>query len=501
MIARRQFLAGLGAVTVFGFNPAARSWVKNAEASAPFDRIPPLDGVLVMDATSLAADAVDVGNIVHHTPVAVLRPGSVEDIQVMIRFCRRLRIKVGARGQGHTTFGQSQVEAGLVIEMSSLGKVHSVDPTRADVDAGVLWKNLLQTIVPQGLTPPALTGFTGLTFGGTLSVGGISSTFATGAQVDYVRELEVVTGEGEAKRCSARENPELFGAALAGLGQCGIITRAVVDLVPALPLVRLYQVAYADASTFFRDFRTLLDREELDEAFNVGIPNGAGGFMYQLNAVKYFDPLSPPDQDRLLRGLSFSPSSSQVTVVDIPYLDYLLRVDAAIDLFKQIGLWDGVLHPWFDVFLPNRTVEQYVGEVTSTLTLDDVGATGFLLLFAKKTANFKRPLLRVPDSDRWFFLFDILTANAAPGPDPAFQARMLDRNRRLFEKARRAGGTRYPIGAIEFDRADWIRQYGEEWPALVRLKRRFDPDGILTPGPGIFCPPAARIDEPVRRGG
>ncbi len=486
MIARRQFLAGIGAVAVLGFNPASRTWIGRAEAASPFERVPALDGVLLMDPASLAADAVDVGNIIHDTPIAVLRPGSVEDIQKMVRFCRRLGIHVGARGQGHTTFGQSQVLAGLVIEMSALAKVHSIEPTKADVDAGVLWKDLLQTVVPQGLTPPALTGFTGLSFGGTLSVGGISANFANGGQVDYVQELQVVTGEGDLKRCSALENRDLFDAALAGLGQCGIITRAVVDLIPAQPFVRLYQIPYADSAAFFRDFRKLINREELDELYNFGIPNGTGGFMYQLNATKYFDPALPPDKDRLFRGLSFDPSSAQVTATDIPYLTYLLRVDAVVDMFKQLGLWDGVLHPWFDIFLPNRTVEQYVSEVTASLTLDDVGATGFLLLFAKKTARFKRPLLRIPEGDEWFFLFDILTAAAAPGPDPAFQARMLGRNRRLFDKARRMGGFRYPIGAIEFDHEDWVRHYGDEWATLVELKQRFDPDGILTPGPGIF---------------
>jgi FAD/FMN-containing dehydrogenase len=258
----------------------------------------------------------------------------------------------------------------------------------------------------------------------------------------------------------------------------------LVDLVPAPPLVRLFQITYTDNAAFFADLRTLLHRGEVNDAFNFGIPNGTGGFAYQLNATAYFDPSSPPDNNHLLRGLTVSPAAAQVT--DIPYLPFVLRVDAAIDFFKQIGLFNGVLHPWFDVFLPDRTVEQYVGDVTPTLTPEDVGATGFLLLFAMKRSNLTRPFLRVPNSDDFVYLFDILTANAAPGPDPAFQTRMLARNRQLFDKARAMGGTRYPIGAIEFNHVDWVLQYGEEFPELVRLKHRFDPDGILTPGPGIF---------------
>ena len=48
------------------------------------------------------------------------------------------------------------------------------------------------------------------------------------------------------------------------------------------------------------------------------------------------------------------------------------------------------------------------------------------------------------------------------------------------------GGTRYPIGTLPFDRRDWRQQYGDDYDVFKRLKQRFDPDGILTPGPGIF---------------
>src|SRR5260370_13959635 len=220
----------------------------------------------------------------------------------MICFCRGYQSKVGGRRQGHTTLGQSQGLGGLVIEMGTLNTIHSFGPTAADVDAGLLWKDLLQTLVPQGLTPPALTGFTGLSIGGTLSVGGISSTFGVGAQVDHVQELEVVTGEGEAIRCSANNHRELFEAALARLGQCGIITPPGITLVPAPSLVRAYTIVYADSAALFPDFLKLLDRGELSELFNFGIPNRKGGFLYQLNPAAYFDPASPPDNPHPFRG-------------------------------------------------------------------------------------------------------------------------------------------------------------------------------------------------------
>jgi cytokinin dehydrogenase len=484
MVSRRQVLAGLSAVAVFGFNPVSRTWITSAQAASAFDHVPPLDGELLTDPASLVPYATDVGSAIHDTPVAVLKPGSVEDVAKMVRFCRRHGIFVGPRGQGHTTFGQSQVEAGLVVDMGTLNQIHSISATRADIDAGATWRMLVDASVPLGFTPPVLTGYIKLSIAGTLSMAGVSSTNRQGCQIDRVQELEIVTGEGEIKICSPCLNSDLFEAALGGLGQFGIITRAVVDMVKAPTSVRNFVLNYTDNTLFFSDLRTLLARNEVEDISNLWMPDSTGQLVYQLNVAKYFDPSSPPDGNHLLRGLS-QPASAAVAT-DQAYLDYVERVDVIIEFFQSIGLFDGTLHPWFDVWLPEETVEKYVGDVIPTLTPADVGSTGFLLLFPQKRSKLNRRFLAVPDNTEWVYLFDILTAAPSPGPNPAFQSQMLARNRTLFEKARSAGGTRYPIGSIAFDQRDWKLQYGAKWPAFKLLKERFDPDGILAPGVGIF---------------
>lgn len=484
MLARRQFLAGVvGATAVLGFNPVTRRWVSVAHASSPFEAVPHLDGDLLFDAASRAADSSDAGNIVHETPVAVLRPGSVADIQKMILFSRRFGIHVAARGQGHTTFGQGLVRGGVVIETATLSTIHSITPAAADVDAGVLWRTILNQSVPMGLAPPALTGFTGLSIAGTLSVGGISSSYAEGAQVDRVQEIEVVTGAGDVLRCSRRQNRDLFDVVRGGLGQCGIITRAVIDMIPAPQLVRAFSLTYSDNAVFFKDLETLVEREELRDLLVMWVPNGSGGFLYALTAGAYFNPPDTPDNAHLLRDLSVD--ASAVPFADVPYFPYITNVDNAIDGLIAAGLWTNTIHPWFDVFMPSNTVERYVAEVLPTLTSADVGPTGFFLMIPHKRTRPSSAFLQLPPTET-VYLFDILTANAAPGPDPAFVAQMLDRNRRLFEKARDMGGVRYPIGSIPFDHPDWVRQYGGHFEEFERLKDKFDPDRILTPGPGIF---------------
>ena len=269
-------------------------------------------------------------------------------------------------------------------------------------------------------------------------------------------------------------------------------------------MARIYNPVYFDTATFFRDLRTLIDRGELNEIYNIWVPGPSPtGFLAVLQLAAYFDPADPPDDAWLLRGLSMPPEA--VPRRDSTYLDWILSVDVLVDSFRTAFQWDRLIKPWFDVWLPEETVEPYVTGVLPTLDpARDVGPMGFMLLLPLRRSTLSRPLLRVPDrpANDWIYLFDILTVSAAPGPDPAFVAEMLNRNRRLFEEARAAGGTRYPIGALEVTRDDWARHYGPVWQQLAKWKQRFDPDNILAPGSGILSEttPADPALTPRRRG-
>jgi FAD/FMN-containing dehydrogenase len=195
-ISRRRFLRGTlaGAVVVAGFDTSLRSWVSAAEierATALAEDFPSFDGMLLLDDASRAAAADDFGHLVHRQPLAVLKPGSVNDVVKLVQFARRNDIDVAARGQAHSTQGQSQVEAGVVVDLSTLATVHEVNPTNALVDGGTRWLDVVTQTIPQGLTPPTLVDFLELTVGGTVSLGGIGSqAFRFGPNVDNVLELQ-----------------------------------------------------------------------------------------------------------------------------------------------------------------------------------------------------------------------------------------------------------------------------------------------------------------------
>ncbi len=485
---RHQFPSGMGAAAVVsGYDPISRLWVHAGATEKPrgLEALPSLDGTLSTDEATRTSVSTDMGNIVHIRPAAVLKPASVADVQKMIAFCRRHGVKVAARGQHHSTNGQG-LSPGLVIDMGGLSRVHAIEPTRAIVEAGITWKSLVEQTLPHGLRPHGLTGFTALSIGGTLSVGGCPMTNHGGGLGDTVRALQVVTGRGEVIECSETQERDLFEAMFGGLGQCGVITRATVDLVPALPMARTYSLRYTDARAFFSDFRILFDRAEMNDCYSACAQPSVGAFVYQIQATVFFDPSAPPDDGHLLRGLSLTVASA--VTQDRSYYDYATSVDTQMAMLQQAARFEELVKPWYDVWLPDDTVEEHVAEVVDDLTPEDVGIAGFIVLFAQRRSKMTRPFFRVPDArgaDR-VWLFDLTTTSSLPGPDSEFARRMIRRNRRLFERARELGATSYPIGTMDFDRKDWVRHFGEAWPEFARRKRHYDPDNIMTPGPGIF---------------
>ncbi len=483
---RREFLkAAASAAIIFGYSRKAGAWTTDPHCAADFDHVPHLDGVLLTDAASTAARGTDLGNIIFNTPAAVLRPASIDDVAKMVRFCAERDIVVAARGQGHSTYGQAQAKAGLVIDMSSMQKIHHIGNGHALVDGGCTWRMLLEASLPSQ-TPPVLTGFIGLSIGGTLSMGGISGmAYDKGTQVQHALELTVVTGKGKIEVCSEHHNRRLFNHVLAGLGQCGIIVRAKVRMVPAKAMALNTTALYFDVHQLQADLRTLVYRHELDSiyALNVVVDPASGARAYVLNIASFHDPATTPDTAHLTSGLSYVPGTLQS--VDLPYLDYQLQVDNLIAQLRSINMFDNVMHPWFDVFLPDSEMGDYVETIVSSFQPDDVGQFGFVLFFPLLTSTITRPLFRLPDEEL-VWLFDVLTARDVPGYDADFAANKRARNNIWFDMARALGGTRYPIGTLDFSPGDWRRHYGSEWKAFKQAKSEFDPHNILTPGPGIF---------------
>ena len=483
---RRTFIKGLiaagtGAV-VLGFDPTHRSWVTSAAAAGAIS-IPHLDGVLLTDPTSLATYSDDFGNFIRRTPRAVLLPASIEDVVTAIRFCRQHGIKVVGRGKSHSSGGQSLIQGGLLIDVSTLNQIENIGSSSATVQAGVTLSELLAASIPLGHRPKVVTGVVGLTVGGVLSMGGIGpASYRHGAVVDNVIEIDVVTGKGELKTCSDTKNPLLFAAVIGGIGQYGVIVRAKLKMQAAPPLARNYLIGYFDLDVMLADANTLTSNQRVDGIYLRIFPDGNGGWIYGINAVKFFSPSAPPNDAQVLAGMNFPPPA--LTVLDMDAYSYDSFADNVIfGALKQQGLYD-IPHVWGDVFLPASKMRDFVVASLQNLTAAELGPDGgFILLFPVKNMFPETIAFRLPREEK-VFLFDILTSGSFT--DPNYVSTHLAKARSVFEQARAIGGTLYPIGSTPMSKNDWIRQYGAIYPALALAKTLFDPDHVLTPGVDIF---------------
>jgi cytokinin dehydrogenase len=481
-LGRRHFLASVAAGTaVLAFDPWHQSWLTAAHADHSGGiPIPDLDGELVVDPASLAEAEDDIGHITHHTPVAVLRPGSIDDMRQLVQFANRHHIKVAMRGQGHSTFGQAQAEAGVVIDSRTLDTIHDIGPQGAVVDAGVRWLDLLTAMVAQGYTPPVLTDFLELSVGGVLQVGGIGGhSHHVGFAVDNVRELQVVTGEGHVVTCSPSDKADLFNAVLGGLGQFGLIVRAQLPLVSAPTHARVFQLFYTDLTQYVADQNVVVMDERFSYLEGQVVPSPSGGWMFMLEAASYYTPPLEPENAALLSGLS---PNAGTTLQEFSYFDWQNRLQPAVTALRQSGVWS-FPHPWFNVFMPGSQAVTYVRDVLAALTAGDTG-NGPILFYPFRRSKLRRPFVVTPHEEI-LYLFSLL--RTAP-PDMHTVHAMVAANRTLFEQARDLGGTHYPIGSIPFSQADWIQHFGVDWRLFLRQKARYDPRQILTPGQGIFTP-------------
>ncbi len=477
-VSRRQFVAGAGASVVVAFDPLNHGWLNQAKADSCDEAvsIPRLDGVLSYAEADIEEGSEDFGYLVSRRPMAVLQPGSIRDVQKVVRFANRHGLKIAARGQAHSTFGQAQAECGIVIDTRPLNNIGRISRRGVWAECGARWDALVQACVEEGFTPRVLTDYIGLSIGGVLSVGGIGGgTNRHGFVADNVEALEVVTADGRLRRV---RRGELFHSVLGGLGQFGLIVRAKISLDAAPTHARIFNLTYASREAFLADQRCVAFDERFDFLEGQLVANAAGEFQFLLQGGVYFTAGDEPDNGCFIGDLSFD--SSEIT--DFDYFAWCNRVAPVETALRGIGLWEGVPHPWSDIFLSDRTLETYLDFALQELRPADLGA-GLALLYPFKRRNLRHNArsVQVPRS-RLVWAFDLLRFPF----DPTLAEPLLEQNRVLFDYARDLGGRRYPVGALEFSQADWMRHYGRNWFSFVFKKGRFDPCNTLTPGQGIF---------------
>ncbi len=225
------------------------------------------DGVLVLQGgVDRKLFSTDAGGVAFGLPHGVVRPGSEYDVSAVLRAAQTHRVPVTVRGGGLTTEGESVAFGGLLLDLSSLNRVLTIDPSAGAVrtEAGIFWHTLAEALRRQGMdylsAPLNLTS----SVGGTLGVGGIDiNSPRLGCSADQAVALQVVTPTGEIVECSETQNPELFERVLLGYGQFGVITQATLRIRPFTPISMRY-VYYRSLPEAIADMQLLVEEDAAD---------------------------------------------------------------------------------------------------------------------------------------------------------------------------------------------------------------------------------------------
>ena len=167
-------------------------------------------------------------------PDAIVFPGSIDELQEVVRAAYRARVPLTVRGGGASyTDGYTHSRSGGITIATDRLTAIRVDAANniVTVEAGVTWAALRDALTAHGLRTPFWGSFSGLvaTIGGSISQNSVSH--GPGVSADSVVGLDVVTGTGEMLRTgtggTAHGVPFFrnFGPDMVGLfcGDCGAL--------------------------------------------------------------------------------------------------------------------------------------------------------------------------------------------------------------------------------------------------------------------------------------
>lgn len=198
------------------------------------------------------------------TPLAVVRPRSTDDVSKALAICHDFGAPVVTQG-GRTGLALGQLprkdEIILSLERMTQIEVVDVDAGTATVQAGTILQTLQEVVEKEGLMFPLDLGGRGsCTIGGNIATNaGGNRVIRYGMTRDLVVGLEAVLADGtilDSLRTVTKNNtgPDLKQLFIGSEGMFGVVTRAVVRLVPQ-PTDRIVALCAVDG---FSQVRALL---------------------------------------------------------------------------------------------------------------------------------------------------------------------------------------------------------------------------------------------------
>ncbi|MEU0481488.1 FAD-binding protein [Streptosporangium sp. NPDC006013] len=159
------------------------------------------------------------------------RPGSMEQLQELVAGSDAVR----ALGTRHSFNEIADRPGGDLVSLEDLPGGPELDPARGTVTvgAGVRYGELSRYLHGAGYALHNLGSLPHISVAGACATATHGSGDANGNLATAVSGLELVTADGEATFLSRERDGDRFAGAVVGLGALGVVTRIVLDVVPA----------------------------------------------------------------------------------------------------------------------------------------------------------------------------------------------------------------------------------------------------------------------------
>jgi glycolate oxidase len=412
-------------------------------------------------------------------PVAVVRPANTAEVQTAIRWAAEHRVPVVPRGAGSgLSGGSSAVTGGIVVSLERMRSIEiDVAARVAVVEAGAFNADVKAAAAQHGLWyPPDPSSYEICSIGGNIATnaGGLCCV-KYGVTTDYVLGLDVVLADGTLITLGGKRIKDVAGLSLLKLfvgsgGTLGIITRAVLRLIPAQgprsTLVAYFPTVQAAADTVVTIGSTL--RASMMELMD----------QTSINAVEDYRSMGL-DRSAGAMLIAQSDAPGAACAVEIEFMEAACHAAGAKEVFVTTDQEEG------ELFVAARRAAFPAIEARGSILLEDVGVPVPQLpeLLAGIDAVAERYAVEVP-----------VVAHAGDGNahpiivfergNPVARDRAYLAFNEIMHLAIELGGTitgEHGVGRAK--KAALPDQLGPDVMALShKIKNALDPLGILNPG-------------------
>jgi FAD/FMN-containing dehydrogenase len=216
-------------------------------------------------------------------PDAVVGPGSIDELQAIVRAAHASGTPVIVRGGGasYTDAYAHAAPGGITIDTSRLKGI-AIDETRATVtvEPGVTWAEMREALLARGFKTRFWGSYSGLfaTVSGGMSMNAISH--GQGGAAEAALSFDVITGTGELLRTGSalsakaeafhrHYGPDLTGIFTGDCGALGVKARITLALVKAPPAFATASFSFASFAALHAAFRAAAIEGVVEENFGL----------------------------------------------------------------------------------------------------------------------------------------------------------------------------------------------------------------------------------------